>query len=428
MNDQRNRIFDIKTGCFSFKENETGEDYLNIFAVGDLTLARNVEKKIKTHSPQYPFEIISDYLNGFDIVFGNLESPFSINKPDEPTKNKVINFCVDPKGSESIKYAGFNILSIANNHAMDFGHKPMLGTIETLNKLDIHVVGAGKDLKQSRKPIIIQKKGISLGFLAYATSDKLTDAGEENPGTNPFIIENAIADIKDLKNKVDFVLVSIHKGREFMHYPHPDHQKDMRQLINNGADIILGHHPHYPQGIEIYKDKVIFYSLSKFVFDEPYPNKYEALLFESLRKKIISVIIKVSKNEILSYKIVPLSMSKDFQTSLLIGDERLNTLKLIRKISLPLSLEKNENFFYKGGKHYLNAQFILFLHGFRKLKIKSIINYFLWILSDETFKLIVGSYLKIRVPVFILKLKNCILSTSVLLAKSFIHRKKDNAH
>jgi len=398
--------FDPKRGKFTFVKGELNDDeVVDFFAVGDITLARYVEKRIKDISPDYPFKKMKDFLNRKDILFGNLETPFSSSKPDKPLREKIINFCVDPAVGEGLKYAGFDVLSLANNHAMDYGPSPMMETVKILNDMGIKTVGCGEDITEARKPAVLERKGLSLAFLAYASLDELTNASDTEPGTSPLLMENVEEDIEDIKDMVDYIIVSVHKGHEFIYYPHPEHQKRMREIVDLGADIVLGHHPHFPQGFEAYKNKLIFYSLSKFVFDEPYPNRFESSLFKGLRGKIFGVDIRVSKEQIVDFEIVPLVMSNEFQTSLQEGERKSESLEFMRRLSLPLAGGDLEKAFYRGGRDYLIAQMLAFFHLMRIKGLKTIYHLLRWIVREDTIRMIVGTTLKVDVPPSLLKLK-----------------------
>jgi len=281
-------LFDLKSGQFRVSSrNNDKNSTVTLFAVGDIVLDLGVKVSILNHSPIFPFEKIIFLLHTGDLVFGNLESSLS---DQQITSNlrKRIHFSGITDGVMGLKYAGFNILNLANNHIMDFGKGAMLDTFRILKENNIKYIGTGNNLNEARKPVIFNIKGISVGFLGYASPDCETNAELNKAGTAPSKIDLMIEDVSKLKNEVDIVIVSIHRGLEFVYYPLPEHQRECRRLIEEGVDVILCHHPHVPQGIEIYRGGVIAYSLGEFISDfEPPLTEYENTLF--LRTRYIYI-------------------------------------------------------------------------------------------------------------------------------------------
>jgi poly-gamma-glutamate synthesis protein (capsule biosynthesis protein) len=255
-------------------------------AVGDLAIHGQYDEFIEKHSPHVFFEHVSGFFKNSDIVFGNLETVLSVSgtpKPDKP-------LCLrgNPLFLEGLKYAGFNVLSLGNNHSFDFGVEGYLDMKEALESSGIHVVGGGRDINDSRRPLIIEKKAIKILFLAY--SDKKTggfnEACDGTPGVAPLNIEIIKEDIKKHRDSVNCIIVSLHWGEEFNHYPSPQQVVDARAMIDSGADLILGHHSHVLQGIEEYKSGVIAYNLGSMMMSGP-SGTYEYVLQENNRESVI---------------------------------------------------------------------------------------------------------------------------------------------
>ncbi|MDB4940223.1 MAG: hypothetical protein JWO40_648 [Candidatus Doudnabacteria bacterium] len=237
-----------------------------LVAVGDIMLARNVGVKIKENGVDYPFEKVKPYLQA-DIVFANLECPITAGPP-VPTGSMI--FHANPGDELGLQHAGFNIVSLANNHTMNFGNKGMLDTVSLLKMAGINYVGAGKDSAEASAPVYIEKNGIKFAFLGYNDPDVVPDnyfATVNKPGTNRLDIPKMQTAVKAAKQNADIVIVSLHSGIE---YKTPDqHQIDFdHAAIDAGAEMVLGHHPHVLQTVEKYHGKYILYSLGNFVFDQ----------------------------------------------------------------------------------------------------------------------------------------------------------------
>ncbi len=239
---------------------------ISIVAVGDIMLDRFVGKNLSDSNTDYPFKQTRNLIYESDIAFANLESPISKRGKKQ---NKKYCFKAKPIAAKILKNAGFDVLSLANNHIMDYGDSAMLDTIDLLKKYKICSVGAGKNLKFAQQPVILKVKNLKIAFFAYnCTYPFSVNAQQNKPGANPSEIENIKTVINTIRDKVDIIIVSFHWGIEYNDFPEKWQIKLAHQAIEAGADIILGHHPHILQGVEFYHGKPIFYSLGNFVFDQ----------------------------------------------------------------------------------------------------------------------------------------------------------------
>ncbi|MBA1334689.1 MAG: hypothetical protein HPY66_2593 [Firmicutes bacterium] len=256
-------------------------------AVGDIMLARVVGSRIRNNSVNYPFEKTSFITSRADISFGNLETTLATSGTRLP--GKVIWFQAAPETSIGLKNAGFDVLSLANNHILDYDTPALMETIATLETLGIGYVGAGENLEQARRPIVVVKNDVRVGFLAYnefynyywSNSYKRTfEATQDIAGTAPMKAELIEEDIKKLRNLCDILVVSLHWGIEESNKVTKEQQELAHRIIDWGADMILGHHPHVLQGMEFYKGKLIAYSLGNFVFDQNDENNKQSMILE----------------------------------------------------------------------------------------------------------------------------------------------------
>lgn len=248
---------------------------VSLTAVGDIMLARKVERLMQSHGTDYPFVNVRDKLQVADITFGNLESPLS--ERGTPLPGKGICFRARPEMSHKLKESGFDVLSVANNHAVDYDTDAFLDTLELLRASQIQPVGGGQNIDEARQPVIIEKNGLKVGFLAYtvfadiyyhAKYRRTFQATETISGVVPLEEELILEDLAALRPQVDVAIVSLHWGTEYARSPQAAQQELGRALIDGGADLIIGHHPHIIQGFERYKDGLIAYSLGNFIFDQ----------------------------------------------------------------------------------------------------------------------------------------------------------------
>jgi poly-gamma-glutamate synthesis protein (capsule biosynthesis protein) len=213
---------------------------------------------------EYPFRSIAGELRASDIVFGNLECPLSAR--GRRSGNDTC-YSADPAFAEAMAAAGFRVLSFANNHCFDYGETAFLDTLDALGRNGITAVGAGTSLAEARTPALIRVNGVTVAFLAYslvgppsiwATSDECGAAP-----MNPMIVGQ---DIRRVRRQADFVVLSVHWGIESRAVPYPRTVDLAHDCIDAGADVILGHHPHVPGSVEVYRGRPIFYSLGNFIF------------------------------------------------------------------------------------------------------------------------------------------------------------------
>jgi len=238
---------------------------ITIAAVGDLMLGGRTEPFLKEFGPAYPFTEVMPFLGKADVVVGNLESPISTR--GKAVENKKFTLRAGPVAGRALKSAGVRVVSLANNHSMDFGPLALWDTLAALDENGVLYTGAGMDLDDARTPAIAKIKGKTLAFLSYSLTFPLEFfASAGHPGTAPGYADFVKADIEKVRPTADLVIVSFHWGAELMTTA-KDYQIELgRKAIDWGADLVLGHHPHVLQELELYKGRLIAYSLGNFVF------------------------------------------------------------------------------------------------------------------------------------------------------------------
>lgn len=243
------------------------------------------------------YEKIADELRKGDIVYGNLEFPATDKGAFDVSKFWGVGRRMKPEDIQALTYAGFDVVSLANNHLMDYGPEGLLQTIDLLNAERIAHCGAGRSIEEARKPAIVERDGIRVAFVSFtsvfvpsfaATTDRPGMATLrvstaylphqrvlEQPGapatsltfSDPKDVKSLLSTIKQSKATADVVVVSTHWGVSQGYRRRVDYQTEVgRACIDAGASLVVGHHPHVLQGVEVYKRGVICYSLGDFVF------------------------------------------------------------------------------------------------------------------------------------------------------------------
>lgn len=241
-------------------------DRITISFVGDILLAGNVENKINSSGINYPFEMVKDELSKADFTIANLENPVGVS--GKPKANKKYTFRAKPKTLDGVVFSGIDILSLANNHILDYGKSAFEETLSNIKERELNYIGAGIDEDEAYAPYIAYKNGKRIAFFGASRVIPAVNwyAGKNYSGVaGVYNANKLIEEIKKFDSK-DIVVVYLHWGEEREIFPNDILRGLARNLIDNGADIVVGTHPHVLQGFEYYKDKLIAYSLGNFVF------------------------------------------------------------------------------------------------------------------------------------------------------------------
>lgn len=279
-----------------------------IFAVGDIMLDRGVKYMVYKYGNgdyNFPFANIADYLVSADILFGNLESQIS----DKGNKIGTVNsFRAEPKAMEGLKYAGFDVVSVANNHSFDYNTAALEDSFKRLKNTNIEYVGGGFNKAEAFGLKIIEKNDVKIGFLAYCSVGAKGWAATDGNTGMAFLsddnIEKIREDIKKAKEQVDILIVSSHSGEEYQTEENEYQSELYQSFIESGADIVLGHHPHVVQPVKSYLNGYIAYSLGNFVFDQGFSEN-------TMKGELLQITIEDKKIKDVSSK--EIKMNKQFQ-------------------------------------------------------------------------------------------------------------------
>ena len=217
----------------------------------------------RTEEARHPLRRAADLLRAADIAFANLETPIS----DDARWSGA--FRTPSAFADALAWAGMDVVATANNHALDAEGDGLLDTIHHLSRAGVGHAGTGRDLEDARRPYVLERRGLRIAFLAYAQF--VNDGGSsfatpDQSGVapmDPLLIREDIARVRD---QADLVLVSFHWRIENSQDVHPGMRAFAYEVLDAGADAILGHHPHMPRGIEVRGGKPIVYSMGNFIF------------------------------------------------------------------------------------------------------------------------------------------------------------------
>jgi len=290
---------------------------------GDICLIREVEERLR-ENPQDAIAGIREALAA-DYVIGNLETPLS-TAPFDPQRGVLKS---DPALADVLVSLGFDAFAIANNHTMDCGADGLRDTLSFLSQNNIAHFGAGNNLQEARKPLIVERNNIKIGLLGYSQPE-LDAAQNDKAGNAPLRKELILADIAQLRPQVDVLILTLHEGYEFQFYPRLEFMQFCRELAQNGADVICGHHPHVLQGLETCGNSMIMYSLGNFWFDMTYQRRVP----ES-RQGLIAHISFDQKGPV-KLALTPTIMTETSQLRVADGEPRRAILRHLKHISSAL--------------------------------------------------------------------------------------------
>ncbi|HRZ86024.1 MAG TPA: CapA family protein [Candidatus Paceibacterota bacterium] len=274
---------------------------LKISGAGDVTLAyrfnemfQNLERNIgEQEAFKFPFINVKDYFISSDISIVNFEGTLTNYGVKMPKK---FNFKGNPKYAQCLTMANIEIVNVANNHIKDYCETGTRDTLEALEECNIIYCGGGKNIDDAKTPRTISKKGLDVSFLGYAKVGSSFCAGKNSAGTNPFIRDSTFSEIEEAKKYSDILVVSCHWGVERSAFPSGAEISDAKRMIDSGADVVFGHHPHVLQGIQKYNGGLICWSLGNFVFGgNTFPSDRDSMIVQT----------NFSGNKLIDYSTIP---------------------------------------------------------------------------------------------------------------------------
>jgi poly-gamma-glutamate capsule biosynthesis protein CapA/YwtB (metallophosphatase superfamily) len=243
--------------------------------VGDIMLGRRVgEAAAAAGDTGAPLRPLQRRLAAADITVGNLES--TLSRAGAPRQGGD-SFAAPPRVLQALGDAGFDVLSLANNHTGDFGRAALVQTLRRFDGGPIQHVGAGRDRAAAWRPVVLRRQGVRFGFLAFNAIGETPRATPTTPGAAEVRMQPRTGPLRapDLRQVVravrtvaaDVVIVLPHWGAQYTHVPVPDQRRVGRALLDAGADIVVGGHPHWVQRVQRHRGGLVVHSLGNFVFD-----------------------------------------------------------------------------------------------------------------------------------------------------------------
>jgi len=342
---------------------------VKLIAVGDIFL--------KTRDNSYPFKNVQILFKNKDILFGNLETVLS-NNGEKKEKAVILN--TSPNKVTYLREMDFDILNVANNHILDLGAEGFHKTLEVLNENNLTFIGVNN--KPERRYVILERQGIKIGFLGYTGS--VSNIPERGVYINKIEIADIKEDIKSIKSRCDFVTISLHWGIENVFYPSPKQIDLARSLIDAGATVILGHHPHVIQAVEQYKHGLIAYSLGNFQFNPK-------LSYSKTNYSII-LHLEFSKKQLENYYITPIMIDQNFIPTPVFNKDKKEILNLMNNISKPITdnfLTWNRWFEEIAGE-YLSGNVKSWIIRIKKYGAKHLLQCIRWLISPFVVRCYLG--------------------------------------
>jgi poly-gamma-glutamate capsule biosynthesis protein CapA/YwtB (metallophosphatase superfamily) len=255
--------------------------------VGDIMLGRRVGDRHRD-DPGAPLMPLAKRLAAAEITAGNFESTLSAD--GSPTQGGD-SFAASPRVTTALRAAGFDLMSLANNHVGDYGDHALRQTLSRFDAAGIMTVGAGRNLTAARRPVILERDGVRIGFLAVDSIGETPAATTTRAGTNRLNmpprtgplnrsqLQRISSDIRALSQRVDVAVVATHWGTQYTHRPESSQRVAARAFADAGADLVIGGHPHWVQGLEMAGSAVVVHSLGNFIFDMDFQTKTREGIF-----------------------------------------------------------------------------------------------------------------------------------------------------
>ena len=309
------------------------EPQVVISLVGDVLLADRVGDAIAAYGADYPWQDTARLLGHADVTIANLEC--TVSERGEPIPEKQYTFRAATDSINGAANAGVDILTLANNHVMDYGASAFLDTLRVIKEKNLRYAGAGVNEEEAFQPVLLEINGFKIAVLAFSKVVPRTDwiAGKGRPGiasghSSKLMLES----IRSAAGKSDITVVCMHWGQETAEYPGREEINLAHRLVDAGADVVVGHHPHVIQGMEFYRNKLIAYSLGNFIFTSSSQRAREGSIMQ----------IVFDSGGGYTARIIPTFINSG-ATTVLRGDDRKKVLSRVNGLSSGFGTAVQEN-------------------------------------------------------------------------------------
>lgn len=317
--------------------------------VGDMMLGRSITNKGSKNNYKNMFSGVSDLWKDSDYVAGNLECVLLDNASDYEKNDKEIHINAETKTANVLKENGFTLVSLANNHLADFKAKGVVNTLDTLDKVGLKHVGAGRSLTEAAEYDIQEINGVKIATIAVSDIiPKDFAARDSKAGILTTKTLKYYQAVKDASEKADLVIANIHWGVEYGMTETEAQQQLARNLINWGVDVVIGSHPHVLQPVEKYGDGIIFYSMGNFVFDQGWSRTKDSMVLNyyvdengNCSFEITPIRIKDGYPEVTNNAFFKKRTYRTLTKNLKDSDYEVKSNTLLMKNAIKIDLNKN---------------------------------------------------------------------------------------
>ncbi len=275
------------------------EPAISLLAVGDVNLGRQCGQSLLTQGAHYPFGHLRGWIESFDLAFCNLESNISEQGGETVKPDNRLIFTAPPLAAVALRRSGWDIVSTANNHSSDYGLKALKETVMRLDSAGVPFNGTSVFASDLYQPTYLKVKGRRIAFLAVTDISNAPVAGTAlERHLNVADRDCLLPALQVAERMADLTIISYHGGNEYADWPTERTRAFLHWAVDNGADLVLGHHPHVIQGVETYRGALIIYSLGNFTFYQgghPYWTDYG-----------MAAAISIGKKGVLSSQFVPI--------------------------------------------------------------------------------------------------------------------------
>lgn len=307
------------------------DNSIRIFISGDFAPRYRVNESIEKGEYAQLYGDILPVIQDADYAITNLEAPLIEN--GTPIAKTGPNIKAPIKSIEALKFAGFDMVTLANNHIMDYATEGLFSTIDICEKNNIAHIGAGKNLKDASKVKYVTIKGKIIAFINVTENEWSTTNGS-HPGANPVNEISIYYQIQEAKQNSDYIILIIHGGHETYELPSLRMKKMYRWFVDLGVDAVVGHHTHCFSGDEIYKGKPIIYSLGNFIFD------HQSNCNSSWNEGVV-VTLTIAENDI-DYKLHPFYQCNENVGITLFSEIKVNEFEVSRK-EKTMAIQSDDN-------------------------------------------------------------------------------------
>jgi poly-gamma-glutamate capsule biosynthesis protein CapA/YwtB (metallophosphatase superfamily) len=328
---QRPGIYPLRTAAAAAQQ-----PVIRLTVVGDIMLGRGVAMAARGSADPAPaLRPMARRLAEADITVGNLEN--TLSQAGAPRQGSD-SFAADPGVIRSLRAAGFDALSLANNHVGDFGDRSLVQTVRRLRAGGIATFGAGADVRQAWQPAVVERHGVRYGFVGFNAIGETPSVRPGRPGavsvgmpprTGPLdeaALRRFERAVRRLDRTVDVVVTMPHWGTQYTNRPEPVQRLVARRLVRAGADVVVGGHPHWLQGMEFVRGRLVAHSLGNFVFD-----------MDFMRRTMEGAALELTfwGGDLKAVHLVPYVMDAQFAPRVVTGAEASRVLTTLRETSGP---------------------------------------------------------------------------------------------